>query len=129
MDDDNIVRACLRGLPSNVNVFKNSMYAIGIHSFDELIPKLLQEEQSTNRFQNEKDWSEEGSFYVGRGRSKNERGGRWQRGGKNQSYGRWHHEQYRQVDNKEDSEKYNENRRGRGRMQRGGRFQNNRGHF
>ena len=131
MDDDDIVQACLRGLPSNFNVFKTSMYAIGIPTFDELIPKLLQEEQNTKNSKDVKDWSEEGSFYAGRGKHKKERGGRWQRRGRNQSYGRWQHEQYcHGTENKEDSEKHNENRRGRGRsIQRGGRFQSNRGRF
>ena len=41
VDNDDIVRACSRGLPSNLNVLNTSMYAIGIPTFDELIPKLL----------------------------------------------------------------------------------------
>ena len=48
MDDDDIVCVCLKGLPSNFNIFKTSIYVVGIPSFDDWIPKLLQEEQITS---------------------------------------------------------------------------------
>ena len=44
VDVDYIVCVCLKGLPSNFNMFKTSIYVAGIPSFDDLIPKLLQEQ-------------------------------------------------------------------------------------
>ena len=55
VDDDDIVRVCLKGMPSNFNIFKTSIYVVGIPSFDVLIPKLLQEEQITSSLKSGKD--------------------------------------------------------------------------
>ena len=33
VDDDDIVRVCLKRLPSNFNIFKTSIYVAGIPSF------------------------------------------------------------------------------------------------
>ena len=44
VDDDECVSLCLEGLPRNCDIFKTSAHVLGILSFDQLIPKLLQEE-------------------------------------------------------------------------------------